>query len=159
MAEPKVIKGGPGGGARRGMPRPKIENPCKLFGRLMGYVFKYYPIHMLTIVVCILLTVFSSVQGTLFTRTLIDSYIQPMIGAENPDYGPLLGAMARVAVFYALGVLAAFVQAKVMIYINQGTLRRLREELLYTWNLFLSNTLTLIPTAISCRSTPMISIL
>ena len=129
MAEPKAIKGGPGGGARRGMPRPKIENPGKLFGRLMGYVFKYYPIHMLTIVVCILLTVFSSVQGTLFTRTLIDSYIQPMIGAENPDYGPLLGAMARVAVFYALGVLAAFVQAKVMIYINQGTLRRLREEL------------------------------
>ncbi|WP_022764564.1 ABC transporter ATP-binding protein [Butyrivibrio sp. XPD2006] len=129
MAEPKAIKGGPGGGARRGMPRPKIENPGKLFGRLMGYVFKYYPIHMLTIVVCILLTVFSSVQGTLFTRTLIDSYIQPMIGAADPDYGPLLGAMARVAVFYALGVLAAFVQAKVMIYINQGTLRRLREEL------------------------------
>ena len=129
MAEPKAIKGGPGGGARRGMPRPKIENPGKLFGRLMGYVFKYYPIHMLTVVVCILLTVFSSVQGTLFTRTLIDSYIQPMIGAENPDYGPLLGAMARVALFYALGVLASFVQAKVMIYINQGTLRRLREEL------------------------------
>lgn len=129
MAEPKAIKGGPGGGARRGMPRPKIENPGKLFGRLMGYVFKYYPVHMLTVVVCILLTVFSSVQGTLFTRTLIDSYIQPMIGAENPDYGPLLGAMARVALFYAIGVLASFVQAKVMIYINQGTLRRLREEL------------------------------
>ena len=129
MAETKAINAGPRGGARRGMPRPKIENPGKLFGRLMGYVFKYYPVHMLTVVVCILLTVFSSVQGTLFTRTLIDSYIQPMIGAENPDYGPLLGAMARVALFYALGVLASFVQAKVMIYINQGTLRRLREEL------------------------------
>ena len=129
MAEPKVIKGGPGGGARRGMPRPKIDNPGKLFRRLMGYVFKYYPLHMLTVVVCIILTVFSSVQGTLFTRTLIDSYIQPMLDNHSNDYGPLLGAMSRVAVFYALGVLAAFVQSKVMIYINQGTLRRLREEL------------------------------
>ncbi|WP_035775250.1 ABC transporter ATP-binding protein [Butyrivibrio sp. VCB2001] len=129
MAETKEIKGGPGGGARRGMPRPKIDNPGKLFGRLMGYVFKFYPIHMLAIVVCIVLTVFSSVQGTLFTRTLIDSYIQPMLDNHSTDYGPLLGAMGRVAIFYAIGVLAAFVQAKVMIYINQGTLRRLREEL------------------------------
>lgn len=129
MAETKEIKGGPGGGARRGMPRPKIDNPGKLFGRLMGYVFKFYPIHMLAIVVCIVLTVFSSVQGTLFTRTLIDSYIQPMLDNHSTDYGPLLGAMGRVAIFYAVGVLAAFVQAKVMIYINQGTLRRLREEL------------------------------
>ncbi|WP_022769521.1 ABC transporter ATP-binding protein [Butyrivibrio sp. NC2007] len=129
MAETKEIKGGPGGGARRGMPRPNIDNPGKLFGRLMGYVFKFYPIHMLAIVVCIVLTVFSSVQGTLFTRTLIDSYIQPMLDNHSTDYGPLLGAMGRVAIFYAVGVLAAFVQAKVMIYINQGTLRRLREEL------------------------------
>ena len=53
----------------------------------------------------------------------------PRLGTGGNDYGPLLGAMGRVAIFYGLGVLAAFVQAKVMIYINQGTLRRLREEL------------------------------
>ena len=129
MAETKAINAGPRGGAKRGMPRPKIDNPGKLFKRLMGYVFKFYPIHMLVIVLCIVLTVFSSVQGTLFTRTLIDSYIQPMLDNHSTDYGPLLGAMGRVAIFYGLGVLAAFVQAKVMIYINQGTLRRLREEL------------------------------
>jgi ATP-binding cassette subfamily B protein len=129
MAEPKTIKPGPGGGVKRGMPRPKIENPGKLFKRIMGYVFKYYPVHMFTVLICILLTVFSSVQGTLFTRTLIDNYIQPMLDSGSSDYGPLLMAMARVAVFYAIGVISAFVQAKVMVYINQGTLRRLREEL------------------------------
>ncbi len=129
MAEAKVIKGGPGGGNRRGMPRPKVENPGKLIKRIMGYVFKYYPIHMITVVICIFLSVFASVQGTLFTRTLIDSYIQPMLDSGSTDYGPLLGAIGRVALFYALGALAAFVQAWVMVYINQGTLKRLREEL------------------------------
>ncbi len=129
MAEAKVIKGGPGGGNRRGMPRPKVENPMGLFKRIMGYVFKYYPVHMITVVVCILLTVFSSVQGTLFTRTLIDSYIQPMLDTGSTDYTPLLGAIGKVAIFYGLGVIAAFVQSRVMIYINQGTLKRLREEL------------------------------
>ncbi|MBO5622734.1 MAG: ABC transporter ATP-binding protein, partial [Butyrivibrio sp.] len=108
MAEAKQIKAGPGGGNKRGMPRPKVENPGLLFKRIMGYVFKFYPVHMITIVVCIFVTVFSSVQGTLFTRTLIDSYIQPMLESGSSDYGPLLGAMGRVALFYAIGVFEAF---------------------------------------------------
>ena len=124
MAEAKVIKGGPGGRGQRGMPRPKVENPGKLFKRIMGYVFRYYPLHMVTVLVCILLSVFSSVQGT-----LIDDYIQPMLDAHSTDYGPLLGAIGRVAVFYGIGVVAAFVQARTMVFINQGTLKRLREEL------------------------------
>ncbi|WP_029233202.1 ABC transporter ATP-binding protein [Butyrivibrio sp. VCB2006] len=128
MAETKEIKGR-NGGNRRGMPRPKVENPGKLFKRIMGYVFKFYPIHMILIVICIFTTVFSSVQGTLFTKTLIDGYIQPMLDNHSTDYGPLLMAMARVACFYAIGVIAAFVQSYTMIFINQGTLKRLREEL------------------------------
>ena len=130
MADNKQVKPAPGPrGARMGMPRPKVENPGKLFKRIMGYVFRFYPIHMVVIVICIFITVFSSVQGTLFTKTLIDSYIQPMIDSGSNDYGPLLGAMARVACFYAIGVIAAFVQARTMIFINQGTLKKLREEL------------------------------
>ncbi|RKM62019.1 ABC transporter ATP-binding protein [Butyrivibrio sp. CB08] len=128
MAEAKEIKGGPGARGR-GMPRPKVENPGKLFARIMGYVFKFYPIHMFTVLICILLTVFSSVQGTLFTKTLIDSYIQPMLDSGSTDYGPLLGAIGRVALFYGLGVVSAFLQARVMVEINQGTLKRLREDL------------------------------
>ncbi len=129
MADNKEIKNGPGSGNRRGMPRPKVENPGLLFKRIMGYVFKFYPVHMITVVVCILVTVFSSVQGTLFTKTLIDSYIQPMVDSGSNDYGPLLGAMGRVAIFYLLGVAAAFLQQRVMVEINQGTLKRLREDL------------------------------
>ncbi|RKM63192.1 ABC transporter ATP-binding protein [Butyrivibrio sp. XB500-5] len=130
MAEKvKEIKVGPGGGNKRGMPAPKIENPGALLSRIMGYVFKYYPIHMITVLVCILVTVFSSIQGTFFTKSLIDSYIQPMLDSGSNDFTPLLLAIARVAVFYALGALASYVQARVMVYINQGTLKRLREEL------------------------------
>ena len=130
MAEKvKEIKVGPGGGNKRGMPAPKIENPGALLSRIMGYVFKYYPIHMITVLVCILVTVFSNIQGTFFTKSLIDSYIQPMLDSGSNDFTPLLMAIARVAVFYALGALASYVQARVMVYINQGTLKRLREEL------------------------------
>ena len=124
----KEIKGG---GSRRmaGRPRPKVENPGRLFKRIMGYVFKYYGPHMVTVFICIILSVLANIQGTMFTRTLIDNYITPMIGQADPDYGPLLGAMLRVAMFYGIGIGAAFLQQVIMVHVNQGTLKHLREEL------------------------------
>lgn len=119
---------GPGTRGPKG-PIPKIENPGKLLSRLMKFIFSRYLVHYVLVMLCIFAAVFCSVQGTLFMQTLIDDYIAPMIGVPNPDYGPLLGAMGRVAIFYALGVVAAFVQQKILIYISQGCIRDMREEL------------------------------
>ena len=116
----------PGRGPRG--PVPKISNPGKLLSRLMKFVLSRYAIHYVVVLICIFTTVFCSVQGTLFMQTLIDDYIAPMIGVANPDYSPLLGAMSRVAMFYAIGVVAAFVQNKVLIYVSQGTIRDMRNE-------------------------------
>ncbi|SDB34932.1 ABC transporter ATP-binding protein [Butyrivibrio sp. INlla16] len=130
MAEEKVKEvRGPGNRHMRGGPKPKIKNPGKLFMRLMSYVFKDYGIHMVLVVISIILSVIASVQGTMFTKTLIDTYITPLIGQANPDYGPLAKAIGNVIIFYAIGVVAAFVQARLMIYVGQGTLRNLRIEL------------------------------
>ena len=131
MNNPGKVKseGGPGGPkAPRGV-KMHVDNAGSILKRLMGYVFKNYTIHLIVVVICILTNVFASIQGTLFIRTLIDAYITPMIGQANPDFGPLFGAISRVAVFYALGVLAIFVQARVMIYVGQGTLLRIRKDL------------------------------
>ena len=116
----------PGRGPRG--PVPKISNPGKLLTRLMKFIFSRYLIHYVVVLICIVASVFCSVQGTLFMQTLIDDYIAPMIGVANPDYGPLIGAMSRVAGFYALGVVASFVQQKVLIYVSQGTIRDMRNE-------------------------------
>ena len=81
------------------------------------------------VVICILVTVFASTQGTMFMKTLIDTYIAPLIGGADPDFGPLLHAIARVGCFYAAGVLASFVQSRVMVYVTQGTMRNLRDDM------------------------------
>ncbi len=130
MAQERVqqVKG-PRGGVKRGMPHEKVENPGKIIGRLLGILFRNYGIQMIIVMICIVTTVLSSVQGTMFTKTLIDSYITPMMGQKNPDYGPLAGAILRVACCYGLGVLAALVQARLMAYITQGTLRKMRDDL------------------------------
>ena len=129
MAEEKVreVKG-PG---RRGPmgPKPKIKNPGKLFTRLMKYVLQNYTLHCVVVLICIFVSVLASVQGTMFTQSLIDDFIEPMIGKKNPDFGPLAARMTQVAVFYGIGVLASYVQSRVMVNVTQGTLLRLREEM------------------------------
>ena len=127
MAQPKVVKQGPRG--RMQGPRPKLENPGKIMKRLLGYIMKNYLVHMIVVVVCIFLTVIASIQGMLFMQTLIDDYIMPLIGQQNPDFSKLTSAMGRVAIFYIIGAAASFVQGRVMVIVTQGTLRNLRVDL------------------------------
>lgn len=118
----------PGQRGPRG-PKPKIKNPGKLFARLMGFIFKKYLPACIIVVICIFVSVLANVQGTMFTKNLIDDYIVPLLKTGNPDYGPLLAAMGRVAVFYGIGVISTFAYSKIMIYVSQGTIKNLRVEL------------------------------
>lgn len=110
-------------------PKPKIKNPGKLFARLMGFIFKKYLPACIIVVICIFVSVLANVQGTMFTKNLIDDYIVPLLKTGSPDYGPLLAAMGRVAVFYGIGVISTFAYSKIMIYVSQGTIKNLRIEL------------------------------
>lgn len=118
----------PGPRGPRG-PKPKIKNPGKLFARLMGFIFKKYLPACIIVVICIFVSVLANVQGTMFTKNLIDDYIVPLIKTGSPDYGPLLAAMGRVAIFYGIGVISTFAYSKIMIYVSQGTIKNLRVEL------------------------------
>ena len=118
----------PGPRGPRG-PKPKIKNPGKLFARLIGFIFKKYLPACIIVVICIFVSVLANVQGTMFTKNLIDDYIVPLLKTGSPDYGPLLAAMGRVAVFYGIGVISTFAYSKIMIYVSQGTIKNLRVEL------------------------------
>ena len=122
----------PGPGRRGPMgPKPKIKNPGKLFMRLMKYVMRYYALHFTVVVVCIVVTVLASVQGTMFTQSLIDDYINPLLMLGARDFTPLKERIFEVAVFYGLGVIAAYAQTRIMVNVTQGTLLHLREEMFH----------------------------
>ncbi|MBR5970573.1 MAG: ABC transporter ATP-binding protein [Lachnospiraceae bacterium] len=123
-----MAQAGPHGGGR-GRPRPKIEQPGKLLKRMLGYVFQHYGLQMVLVFLCIITSIVANLQGTMFLRNLIDDYIEPLKTAAQPDYVPLAHAIARVSAFYAAGILAQFVQARIMVYVTQGTMKRMRAEL------------------------------
>ena len=115
---PKGPMGGPG--------RPGAKDPKKTLKRILSEVMKHYKYHYLLVLVCIVVATLANVRGTLFTQSLIDDYILPLSAQENPDFGPLSHAMLGVALFYALGAFASWLQNYTMIFVTQGTLKNLR---------------------------------
>ena len=127
MAQAKEVRGpGPRGA---GQPRPKVENPGLLLKRIMGEVFRHYLPHCIIVLICIVVSALANVQASLFLKSLIDDYIVPMTQQATPDFGPLTAALIRVGCIYVVGVLAAWLNARIMVNVTQGTLRNLRIQL------------------------------
>ena len=121
----------PGPGPRTAPRGQKLDLKANMgtIMRVLKYVCKRYGLQMVIVVVCIVITVLSNLQGTMFMQTLIDDYIMPMLKEHSNDFGPLLGAIGRVALFYAAGVISMFTQSMIMVYVTQGTLRDLRDDM------------------------------
>ena len=113
----------------RGVKPPKIENPGKLFARLMKYVFRDYKYHCICVFFLIFAGVIANVQGTMFTKNLIDDYITPFLLTENPDFSPLARAIGRVAIFYGIGVGSSYLWNRIMVSVTQGMLHNIRTDL------------------------------
>ena len=117
-------------GPRRNMgPKQKIDHPFRIAGKIIKFMGKHYAIHLIIVLICIVASVLANVQGTWFMKALVDEYILPMIKNGTNDFTPLLNAMARVAIFYGIGVAATFAQSEIMVFVTQGTLKDLRIEM------------------------------
>ena len=113
------------------MLKNKVENPGKIIKRLLGYLMKYYGLQMVIVVFCIIISVYSSLQGTMFTKILIDNYLTPFVkkGIEVDFHKLFYQDMLPVLLLYACGIIASFAQQLIMVKVTQGTLMRIRNEL------------------------------
>lgn len=113
----------------RGQMKPVKKVKKGTFTRVLKYMLKDYTPHMVLVVVCIFLSVFCLLQETLFQKTLIDSYITPMITSGSTDFTPLLMAIMRLIGIVAVGIAASYIYNRVMVTVSQGTMEKMREEI------------------------------
>lgn len=99
------------------------------FSRVLKLMFKDYTPHMILVIICIFLQVFSTLQGTLFQKTLIDSYITPMLETGSTDFTPLLQAILSLVCVLAIGIVASYVYQRTMVTVSQGCMEKMREDL------------------------------
>lgn len=109
--------------------KPTVQNPGKVLARILKYVFGKYLIQCIIVLICIIASVAAGIQGTMFMKTLIDGFITPLIGSASPDYTMLLHAIFRVAAFYGIGIVANFVQQRLMAYITQNVMKCIRDDM------------------------------
>lgn len=110
-------------------PRPKVENPGKILGRILSIIFKKYWLQCIIVLLGIIGSAYATVRGTVFMRSLIDDYILPMTKSQAPDFSPLASALLNLAGIYVIGIICNLAYQKIMVYVSQGTLRNIRKDI------------------------------
>ena len=96
--------------------------------RLLTY-FKGYRLKMIFVLVCIVLSTVASVSSSLFLKSLIDDYIEPLIGQAVPNFTPLIWALCGMGCLYLTGILSSLFYNRVMAEVTQGVLKNVRDEM------------------------------
>lgn len=108
-------------------PKPKIEKGT--FKRLFSYITKQYKVQFTFVVICIVISSITSVLGLVSLKTLIDEYITPLIGTENPDFTGLVSFVAKIGILFGIGIVTTYVYNRLMAIIAQSVLRDIRNEM------------------------------
>lgn len=96
--------------------------------RILKYVFSFR-LQIILVVLLIVISVAASVASAYFLKPLINDYILPLVGQENPDFSGLLSMIGLMAGVYFAGALASFLYSRIMVTISTGTLCRIRMDL------------------------------
>ena len=110
----------------------KSKAPLKTLARTLGFVIKNYPVHCIAVLFCLIVTTVVTARGTMFTKELINDYIQPMLDGEltqEAGFASLGVKMIMIALTYGAGVLSTFLSNRLMVYVTQGTLKIVRDTL------------------------------
>ena len=97
--------------------------------RLFSFILKNYKIRFFLVFICIIVSSLTSLVSSLFTKTLIDDFITPLSLSAVPDYAPLAKELVRLAAVLVTGIIASYSYNLIMIFVGQGTMLKLREQL------------------------------
>lgn len=110
--------------------KPRVTKDTLATGkRLLGYVLRDYKLRFIGVFFCILMSSIASISVSLSLKFLLDDYIIPLIGKQSPNYTELYRAMAVLGCIFLCGVIATFIYSRLMVYIGQGVLKKVRDEM------------------------------
>ena len=105
------------------------KNDIKTAKRLLKYVTETYKFRFVLVFICILISAVASISVSLSLKFMLDDYIIPLIGQQNPNYTELYQALGVLACIFIAGVLATFTYTRLMVYIGQGVLKHVRDDM------------------------------
>ena len=105
------------------------QNDIKTAKRLLKYVTEKYKLQFILVFICILISAVATTAVSLSLRYLLDDFILPLIGQKQPDFAGLYKALTVLGCIFLAGVAATFIYTRMMVYIGQGVLKRVRDDM------------------------------
>ena len=110
--------------------KPKVSKEnLQTAKRLLKYVTGTYKVRFVIVFICILLSSIASISVSLSLKFLIDDFISPLIGQKDPNFAELYRALAVLGSIFLMGVIATFTYTRLMVYIGQGVLKKVRDDM------------------------------
>ena len=100
--------------------------------RMTAFVWHHYKWMLLVVLVCVLVASLTSLVSSLFTKVLIDDYIEPLThlsSLSGESERGLATILFKLALILFLGTLCSYAYNRLMITISQGTMLRLRKHI------------------------------
>lgn len=116
--------GGKGHGAVPNMKGKGAKTPMKTMKRLLGYAFSRYKVAMCFVVLFVLLSAGTSSLGASFFAPIITELMQ-----DSPQMWVVYKNIIIIACIYVVGGLSSFAYNRIMMYVAQGTLKKMRDEM------------------------------
>lgn len=117
-----------GGKANQGSLLKRTKAASGTIKRLFSYIFKF-KIQVVVVVICILASAAAQAGSALFLQTLIDNYILPLVGVNDPDWAPLIHILTLMACLYVVGTFCSWLSQWLLVNIEQGVLKKIRDEM------------------------------
>jgi len=123
---PGAPRGPRGGGPTRGMlasgkPKNTRESIRRLFSYIAADRYK-----IITACICVVLHAGGSLAASYMLRPIINTFLGP---EGSGDLNGLLYALIGMLMLYLVSIGAQYLQARIMIGVSQGAIRRIRQEL------------------------------
>ena len=105
------------------------QNTIQTAKRLLKYMTGTHKIQFIIVFICIFISSAASIAVSLSLKFLLDDFIIPLIGQTDPNFAELYKALAVLGCIFALGVIATFIYTRMMVYIGQGVLKSVRDDM------------------------------
>ncbi len=111
---------------RHGYQKP--ANPLKALLRVFSYL-KGSRWLLVIVALCLMVSSLAGIIGTYMLKPIINDYIVPAIGQQNPDLSGFISTLATLGMVYLAGVITSYITSRLMVTVSNTSLNAMRRDL------------------------------
>lgn len=106
----------------------RAKNPFATCKRIISYML-HYPVRLTIVIIAMLMSTAASAGGSYFVKPILNDYVVPYIGKENPDMTGFAKVIMLLLGLYLLGVLGNYVCNRLIVSMSTGVLCSIRKDM------------------------------